>query len=154
VKIIVETTGIAKPAPIIQSFFADPKVQASCRLDAVITLVDSKNVWNHIKLLHKGKGEQAVHSHSLWSASRIDSAAAESKEKGEVQRTHDGREEVVEQIAYADRIILNKSDLVSESELEQVSHASLPLVSHNHNGAPLACSSGSWSTHSTNAPTC
>jgi G3E family GTPase len=42
--ILVETTGLAKPAPVAQTFFVDDDVRAKTRLDAIITLVDAKNI--------------------------------------------------------------------------------------------------------------
>ena len=55
--IIVETTGVAKPAPIIQSFFADEKMRDLARLDSVLTLVDAVNIWTHLSIEPK-KGQK------------------------------------------------------------------------------------------------
>ncbi|MCG3174366.1 MAG: hypothetical protein GMKNLPBB_02600 [Myxococcota bacterium] len=46
--ILVETTGMADPSPVAQTFFADDEVKAAVRLDAIVTVVDSKHVWRHI----------------------------------------------------------------------------------------------------------
>ena len=81
--IIVETTGLADPAPVAQTFFVDDDVRARTELDSVTTVVDAK----HLPL-----------------------------------RLKDSRE-AAEQIAFADQIILNKTDLVSESELTEVESA-------------------------------
>ncbi len=78
--IIVETTGLADPGPVAQTFFVDDDVRAKAQLDSVTTVVDAK----HLPL-------RLADSH-----------------------------EAVEQIAFADQIILNKTDLVSESELAAV----------------------------------
>jgi G3E family GTPase len=78
--IIVETTGLADPGPVAQTFFVDEDVRARTRLDSVTTVVDAKHVLLRI---------------------------ADSKEARE-------------QIAFADQIVLNKTDLVSEAELAQV----------------------------------
>ena len=78
--IIVETTGLADPGPVAQTFFVDEEVRAKTRLDSVTTVVDAK----HLPL-----------------------RLADSKE-------------AVEQIAFADQIVLNKTDLVSEDELKAV----------------------------------
>lgn len=80
--IVIETTGLANPAPIIQTFYAEDKIAEHIKLDGVVTLVDVKNAKRHLE---------------------------EVKPKGVVN-------EAVEQIAYADRIILNKIDLVGEAE--------------------------------------
>jgi len=81
--IIVETTGLADPAPVAQTFFVDDDVRARTELDSVTTVVDAK----HLPL-----------------------------------RLKDSRE-AAEQIAFADQIILNKTDLVSEAELMEVERA-------------------------------
>jgi G3E family GTPase len=78
--IIVETTGLADPGPVAQTFFVDDDVRAKAELDSVTTVVDAK----HLPL-----------------------RLADSKE-------------AVEQIAFADQIILNKTDLVSEADLAAV----------------------------------
>ncbi len=78
--IIVETTGLADPGPVAQTFFMDEDVAARTRLDSVTTLVDAKHV---------------------------------------MQRLDDSKE-AREQVAFADQILLNKTDLVSEAELAVV----------------------------------
>jgi G3E family GTPase len=75
--IAIETTGLADPAPVIQTFFVDEDVQNQTHLDAVVTVVDAKHISQH------------------WDA-----------------------DEAVEQIAFADRILLNKVDLVTTEELD------------------------------------
>lgn len=75
--IIVETTGLADPAPVAQTFFVDDEVRARTRLDAIVTVVDALHV-----------------------AGEIDTAP-----------------EVAEQLAFADLIVLNKTDLVAHDDL-------------------------------------
>ncbi|KAL2602788.1 hypothetical protein AAZV13_10G247800 [Glycine max] len=81
--IVIETTGLANPAPIIQTFYAEENIFNDVKLDGVVTLVDAKHAGFHLD---------------------------EVKPKGVVN-------EAVEQIAYADRIIVNKTDLVGESDI-------------------------------------
>jgi G3E family GTPase len=78
--IIVETTGLADPGPVVQTFFVDEDVKAKTKLDSVTTLVDAKHILLRL---------------------------ADSKE-------------AVEQVAFADQIVLNKTDLVTEDELREV----------------------------------
>ncbi len=78
--IVIETTGLADPGPVAQTFFVDEEVKAKTRLDSVTTVVDAKHV---------------------------------------LLRLADSRE-AVEQIAFADQIVLNKTDLVTADELAHV----------------------------------
>jgi G3E family GTPase len=78
--ILVETTGMADPGPVAQTFFVDDEMQARLKLDGIVTLVDAKHVWQHI----------------------------------------DDSDEVKEQIAFADVILLNKTDLVAPDELDKL----------------------------------
>ena len=78
--IIVETTGLADPAPVAQTFFVDETVGRKTKLDAVVTVADAK-----------------------WLKDRLKDAP-----------------EAKNQIAFADVIIINKTDLVSAAELDEV----------------------------------
>merc|ERR1712190_489611 len=85
--VLIETTGLADPAPVAQTFFADDYVQQHMRLDGILTLVDAAHIIQH-----------------------LDDEKPEGVEN-----------EAVEQIAFADRILLNKIDLVEgEAELEEI----------------------------------
>jgi G3E family GTPase len=89
--IVIETTGLADPAPLIQSFYMDRECQQRMRLDGVLTIVDCKHLPVHL----------AQHRANQTSAG-----------------VHGGVSEAIKQIAYADRILLSKVDLVRESEVE------------------------------------
>ena len=77
--LVIETTGLADPAPVIQTFFVDEDMRETLELDAVVTVVDTKHIWQH------------------WDA-----------------------DEAQEQIAFADVILLNKTDLVTPEQLEEL----------------------------------
>jgi G3E family GTPase len=78
--ILVETTGLADPAPVAQTFFVDDEIKDSLELDGIVTLVDAKHVPMHL----------------------------------------DSSSECKEQMAFADVILLNKTDLVTQEELDQL----------------------------------
>lgn len=77
-RIVIETTGLADPAPVIQSFVLDETLRAHTELDAIVTVADARHI---IDQLHN--------------------------------------EQAREQIAFADVILLNKTDLVSEPDIAE-----------------------------------
>jgi len=88
--IMIETTGMADPGPVAQTFFMNDELAEALSLDGVVTLVDAKHVLMHIE----------------------------------------DSDEVKEQIAFADVILLNKVDLVSPEDLDQ-----LEALIHSMNAA-------------------
>ncbi len=75
--ILVETTGLADPGPVAQTFIVDDEMKESFRLDAIVTLVDARHVSLHL----------------------------------------DSSDECQKQVAFADVLLLNKTDLVDEPGL-------------------------------------
>ena len=75
--ILIETTGLADPGPVVQTFFVDEQIKEKLYVNGVVTLVDAKHILQHI----------------------------------------DENDEAAEQIAFADVLLLNKCDLVGESDL-------------------------------------
>ena len=45
--ILIETTGLADPGPVAQTFFVDDEMQGKLALDGIVTVVDAKHVWHH-----------------------------------------------------------------------------------------------------------
>jgi G3E family GTPase len=78
--IMIETTGLADPGPVAQTFFVDDEMQSKMQLDGIVTVVDAKHIWQHI----------------------------------------DDSDEAKEQIAFADVILLNKTDLVPPEDLDRL----------------------------------
>ncbi len=94
--ILVETSGLADPTPVAQTFFASEKVATETLLDAIVTMVDAKHAAAHLD------------------------------------------HQAVDQIVIADRIIVNKVDLVGESELQDLEarvrrlNATAPILRSSH----------------------
>ncbi len=82
--IIIETTGVADPSPVAQTFFFDDELRDQLELDAIVTLVDAKHLLMHL------------------------------------DDTSDGDNQAVAQIAFADRLVITKADLVDEAALAEV----------------------------------
>lgn len=81
-RVLIETTGLADPAPVAQTFFVDEEMAAFYKLDAIVTVVDAKHADQHL----------------------------------------DDGHEAQEQVAFADVLLLNKTDLVTENELKKLEH--------------------------------
>ena len=84
--VIIETTGLADPAPVVQTFFVDDDIKTMYKLDIVITVVDAKHIMERLQEV-KPEGVE---------------------------------NESVEQVAFADKILLNKIDLSSNQELDNI----------------------------------
>ncbi|GAB2559555.1 CobW family GTP-binding protein [Gracilibacillus alcaliphilus] len=78
-RVIIETTGMANPAPVIQTFLMDEQTATSFEIDSIITMVDAKHIWQHLE-----------------------------------------EEEPEQQIAFADILLLNKIDLITEEEQKEL----------------------------------
>ena len=78
--ILIETTGMADPGPVAQTFFLDDELKNQFQLDAIVTMVDAKHFERHV----------------------------------------DELEEPAEQVAFADLVLLNKTDLVDAAALERI----------------------------------
>jgi G3E family GTPase len=91
--VVIETTGLADPAPLIQSFYMDKECQQKMRVDGVLTVVDGKHFPTHL-----------------------------TKRDAEVG-AHGGVSEALLQVSFADRVLLNKLDLLQNHEVEDLRKA-------------------------------
>ena len=107
--IIIETTGLADPAPVAQTFFVDEEISELCRLDSIITFIDAKFTVQHLE---------------------------EEKPEGV-------ENEAYEQVAFADVLVLNKTDLVSDAELEETKkklkgiNVHAPIIESQYSRVPI-----------------
>jgi len=92
--LMIETTGVADPAPVVQSFFIDERIKSQYQLNGVVTVVDAKHIFQQL------------------------SNSPEAKE----------------QIAFADMVLLNKTDLINPEDLPE-----LEFRLRNLNGAARIC---------------
>jgi len=79
--IVVETTGLADPGPVAQTFFTDEDIGSYYLLDSILTVLDAKHASKQLDEFHEAQ----------------------------------------EQVGFADRILMSKTDLVSEGEVENLS---------------------------------
>eukprot|EP00878_Enallax_costatus_P005291 GHUV01005558.1.p1 GENE.GHUV01005558.1~~GHUV01005558.1.p1 ORF type:complete len:401 (+),score=133.11 GHUV01005558.1:364-1566(+) len=87
-QVILETTGLADPAPVAFTFFANPWIVSRYRLDSIVCVVDTRYVMQHLDEEQSG-----------------------------------GINEIAQQLAFSDLILLNKIDLVDQEQLEVVKSA-------------------------------
>ena len=95
-RVIIETTGLADPAPVAQTFFIDDDIASYYALDAIVTVVDAKHAPQQLDDFHEAQ----------------------------------------EQVGFADRILLSKSDLVSNGDLENL-HSRLARINPRASVKPV-----------------
>lgn len=108
--ILLETTGLADPGNIAPVFWMDEGLGSSIYLDGIVTLVDAKNI---LHLLDEPAPEETADSHSTQPGNR-------DQNQDHVHRPGPVLSMAHMQVSHADVIILNKTDLVTEDELEVV----------------------------------
>jgi len=102
-RVIIETTGLADPAPVAQTFFVDEEIGMRYLLDAIVTLVDAKHAMTQL----------------------------------------DEHHEAQEQVGFADRILMSKTDLVSTEEVRALEqrlkrmNARAPITAAHFGQAPI-----------------
>ncbi len=88
--IVLECSGLADPGPLANLFWVDPELESSVYLDGIVSLVDARNFLGHLRPPSSTAGAPAGDAGTLEA------------------------QQVLHQIAYADRVVLNKLDLVSD----------------------------------------
>jgi len=102
-RVVIETTGMADPGPVAQTFFTDEEIGNYYLLDSIITLVDAKHAPKQLDEFHEAQ----------------------------------------EQVGFADRILMSKTDLVSEDEVKDLSqrirkmNPRAPIKAVHFGNAPL-----------------
>ncbi|HYI87816.1 MAG TPA: GTP-binding protein [Burkholderiales bacterium] len=102
-RVVIETTGMADPGPVAQTFFTDEEIGNYYLLDSIITLVDAKHAPKQLDEFHEAQ----------------------------------------EQVGFADRILMSKTDLVSEEDAAKLSsrlkrmNPRAPIKKVNFGNAPL-----------------
>ena len=103
-RVVIETTGMADPGPVAQTFFTDEEIGNYYLLDSIITLVDAKHAPKQLDEFHEAQ----------------------------------------EQVGFADRILLSKTDLVSNDEADSLSkrlkrmNPRAPIKKVHFGDAPIA----------------
>jgi G3E family GTPase len=102
-RVVIETTGMADPGPVAQTFFTDEEIGNYYLLDSILTVVDAKHAPKQLDEFHEAQ----------------------------------------EQVGFADRILMSKTDLVSEKEIEDLSkrlkkmNPRAPIKKVNFGSTPL-----------------
>jgi G3E family GTPase len=103
-RIIIETSGLADPNPVAQTFFVDEEISSNIELDAIVTLVDGLHIGGHLDEVDRGGvGDRAF-----------------------------------DQIAFADRLIINKVDLIGDDEVTKLTvrlrsiNSTAPIVTSSY----------------------
>ena len=103
-RVVIETTGMADPGPVAQTFFTDEEIGNYYLLDSIITLVDAKHAPQQLDEFHEAQ----------------------------------------EQVGFADRILMSKTDLVTDTDVENLSkrlkrmNPRAPIKKVNFGNAPLS----------------
>ncbi|CAM9305831.1 unnamed protein product [Hapterophycus canaliculatus] len=100
--VIIETTGLANPGPVASVFWLDDALESALRLDSIVTLIDAKNFTRQLQRVPGEEGGFGL------------------AEERQFQPAERPQNEAAMQVAYADRVLVNKGDLVSSDTLHGV----------------------------------
>lgn len=100
--ILVETTGLADPGPVAQTFFVDDEMKSKISLDGIVTLVDAKHIWEHIDDSDQAKEQIAfadvilLNKIDLMPADAVDRLEARIKEMNAAAKIYRTKDAVVD----------------------------------------------------------
>lgn len=114
--ILLETTGVADPAPIAKMFWLDDALASSVYIDGVVTVVDGENIIQCLDDVGGHWHRQHNHIRSKQSETELTPAEIEQEEK----QLAEGLTTAHLQIALADTILINKVDKISASQVEAI----------------------------------
>jgi len=129
--ILIETTGMADPAPVAQTFLVHEAIAEFARLDGIVTLVDAKHIERHLdRKKPKGAVNEAVAQVAFAHRPHPPLYLAYISPTSPLYLPYISRYlPVSPQVAFADRLLLNKVDLVSAKDLTRV-EARLRRINH------------------------
>lgn len=119
--VVIETTGLADPAPLIQSLYMDDRCREHLRMDAVVTVVDCKHFPAHLQQ----QRQQPLPVETTNTAGMMGLFGARNTQRPQPESSaragaHGGVSEAVLQVSFADRVVLNKTDLVPPEEVARL----------------------------------
>ena len=135
--VLIETSGLADPGPVASCLWVDEELESQLRLDGIVTVVDAKHIGRHLRRREQQQQEQQQREGSMESNGKQEKGESLGQGASENEKdntTHEPslppsssttptepndyhREEAYRQICVADRLLLNKTDLVSEQDL-------------------------------------
>lgn len=116
--IVIETTGMANPAALVEKFWVDDELEGKIYLDGIVTIVDAYHVYEQRFLT--SKATTAMKS----TASEATASEATASTASKAIASKDDHKDMIErtsQIVYGDVVVLNKLDLVERVEKEALS---------------------------------
>ena len=149
--ILIETTGLADPGPLIQTLYMDQKCSAYLRLDSVLTVVDAKHLPLHLNTKNKEQNNDKNENKNKNISNKNNENIILSKDKTVFMNNtkindkkveilgngvHGGIPEAIRQITFSDRILLNKIDLVTEEDLL---HIKVAVRTYNPSAQIICC---------------
>jgi G3E family GTPase len=113
--VIIETSGLANPGPIMTSFWVDDALESPIYLDGVITVVDAKNIGTYLLTDSNVAKHDGGALENICEQQQQEERSELSHNKSNDDNRVGGYYEASQQIACADKIVINKTDLISNA---------------------------------------